>query len=40
MYSTWYAITVIKGRLPDFMHNLMEFSDDESALVYMNFISE
>jgi len=37
-YSYWYSTDVIKGRLPDFMHNRMIFSNDEYAKHYLEYI--
>jgi len=36
--SYHYAIGIIKGRLPDFMHNASLLSNDESAKKYVKFI--
>jgi len=34
-YSYFYAIDVIKGKLPDFMHNQMILENDEYAKQYI-----
>jgi len=38
--SYWYAIEVIKGRLPDFMHNQMIFNNNKYTKHYIKFISK
>jgi len=37
-YSYYYATDIIKGRLPDFMHNQMILENNEYTKEYVEFI--